>query len=162
METYYDILKVNPKASALEIKKSFLSLVSKYHPDIYQGDKVFAQQYTAMLNEAYSTLKDPTLKEAYDKANKINSRSSLFGNKKNKFRNTEMSNGTPPFAVPKNTYQSNSSSQAQSRKNLRNTKMRRDSTLKRIFTSKLFYILVLVFGLEVAVLIVLLNLGYIQ
>ena len=160
METYYDILRITPKASELEIKKSFLSLVSKYHPDIYEGDKIFAQNYTAKLNEAYSTLKDPALREAYDKSNKI--KSSRIKDKNRPFRNTQTSNGAPPFVILKNVSQSNSSTIEQSRKKLRNTQMRRDSVLKRVFTSKLFYVLVIIFGLEVAVLIVLLNLGYIQ
>ena len=38
METYYDILQVKRDATAMQIKKSFLSLVSKYHPDIYNDD----------------------------------------------------------------------------------------------------------------------------
>ena len=31
-----------------------MELVSKYHPDVYKGDKIYAERYTAVINEAYS------------------------------------------------------------------------------------------------------------
>ncbi len=50
----------------MQIKKAYIELITKYHPDIYKGDKVFAQKYTAIITEAYSVLKDPDRRQQYD------------------------------------------------------------------------------------------------
>lgn len=38
--TYYDILGVSKDASNSEIKKAYKKLVKKYHPDVFQGNRV--------------------------------------------------------------------------------------------------------------------------
>ena len=35
---FYQILEVNPTANEVELKKSFLKLAKKYHPDVYKGE----------------------------------------------------------------------------------------------------------------------------
>lgn len=74
MKNFYEILRVRTNASTEQIKKAFIELVSVYHPDIYKGDKLYAEQYTAILTEAYATLKDPEKRLEYDIKNNINSR----------------------------------------------------------------------------------------
>lgn len=66
MQDYYKILNVSNNSSDDEIKKSYLKLIKKYHPDVYTGDKVFAEKQTALITEAYTTLKNKELKMKYD------------------------------------------------------------------------------------------------
>lgn len=71
MKNYYQIIGVNTTADFTTIKNEYLRKIKKYHPDIYVGDKSFAMQKTAELNEAYNVLKDEKLREQYDLANNI-------------------------------------------------------------------------------------------
>ena len=64
--TYYEVLGVKKTATQKEIKEAYKKLVKKYHPDIYQGDKLFAEKKTKSLNLAYDILSDPVKKAAYD------------------------------------------------------------------------------------------------
>ena len=58
---YYDTLKVSPKASEEDVKKSYRRLVKKYHPDL-QGpmEEMKARLYRekmAQVNTAYRTIR---------------------------------------------------------------------------------------------------------
>lgn len=64
--TYYEILGVRKSASQEEIKEAYKKLIKKYHPDIYQGNKIFAEKKTKDLNLAYDVLSDPSSRAAYD------------------------------------------------------------------------------------------------
>ena len=66
MINYYKELGVKTNASKEEIKLAYLSMLKKYHPDIYDGDPKIAQDKTALLNECYSTLKDDEKRLKYD------------------------------------------------------------------------------------------------
>ena len=63
---YYEILGVRKTASQEEIKKAYKNLVKKYHPDVYKGDKTFAENKTVQINIAYDVLSNPTTKQSYD------------------------------------------------------------------------------------------------
>lgn len=63
---YYEILKVSKNATDQEIKNSYKKLVKKYHPDLYVGDKSFAEQKIKEINEAYDILSNPETKAEYD------------------------------------------------------------------------------------------------
>ena len=67
MENYYDILHVSPDATQEQIKQSFVNLARQFHPDVYAGDKAFAERYTAILTEAYEAINDQTKRAKYDK-----------------------------------------------------------------------------------------------
>jgi hypothetical protein len=61
---YYKILGVPTTATSSEIKRRYLELCKKIHPD-HGGD----DSLMAFLNEAYKTLSEPALREQYDGRN---------------------------------------------------------------------------------------------
>ncbi len=64
---YYEILGLSKNATQTEIKHSYKKLVKKYHPDLYSGDKNFAEQTIKQINEAYTILSNSEKKLVYDK-----------------------------------------------------------------------------------------------
>lgn len=63
---YYEILQVKKNASQEEIRNSYINLIKKYHPDIYQGDKSFAEKKSKEVNVAYEILSDSEKRAEYD------------------------------------------------------------------------------------------------
>ena len=64
MKDYYEILGVSKEASEEEIKSAYRKLANKYHPDVSKDKN--ATEKMAEVNEAYTTLKDPEKRAAYD------------------------------------------------------------------------------------------------
>lgn len=64
-KNYYDILGVDKRASAEEIKKAYRQLAKKYHPDQNPGDKE-AEEKFKQISDAYDILKDPQKRAAFD------------------------------------------------------------------------------------------------
>jgi DnaJ-class molecular chaperone len=58
---YYSILGINKNASEQDIRKAYKKLSMKHHPDRGGNEEQFKK-----INEAYSTLKDPQRRSAYD------------------------------------------------------------------------------------------------
>lgn len=87
MKNYYEIIGVDVGADFSEIKSAYLVKIKEYHPDIYVGDKSFAVEKTAELNEAYNTLKDEELRKEYDLKNNFNQNISHNENTKTKEKN---------------------------------------------------------------------------
>lgn len=68
MKNYYELLEVSEKASPEVIKKAYITLVKKYHPDLQpDGEKKSAEEKIKEINEAYEVLSDKTKKESYDR-----------------------------------------------------------------------------------------------
>ncbi len=64
---YYGVLEVDPSASAEEIQRAYHQKAKRLHPDTHtEGSKDGAA--IRRLNEAYSVLKDPTLRRHYDES----------------------------------------------------------------------------------------------
>ena len=64
---YYDILEVHQEVSSEEIKRSFRTLIKKYHPDIHGPNKLWAESKTKIIIQAYKTLSDSITREQYDR-----------------------------------------------------------------------------------------------
>lgn len=64
---YYDILEVAHTASQEVIQNAYKTLAKKYHPDVFQGDKSFAEDQMKRINEAYEVLSDPQKRMEYDR-----------------------------------------------------------------------------------------------
>ena len=68
MKNYYELLEVSEKASPEVIKKAYITLVKKYHPDLQSDDeKKSAEDKIKEINEAYEVLSDKAKKESYDR-----------------------------------------------------------------------------------------------
>jgi curved DNA-binding protein len=61
---YYQIMGLDKKAGAEEIKKAYRKLARKYHPDV--SSEADAEEKFKEVAEAYETLKDPEKRAAYD------------------------------------------------------------------------------------------------
>lgn len=73
MIDYYEILEVHPKASQEIIKKAYLTLAKKYHPDTTTFDKAYSEQKIKQINEAYRVLSNEQLRSEYDRKRTIKS-----------------------------------------------------------------------------------------
>lgn len=65
MPDYYEVLGLEPGASAEDIKKSFRSLALKHHPDKNKGSEESKQRFMKIV-EAYEILSDEQSRRKYD------------------------------------------------------------------------------------------------
>lgn len=63
MATYYDLLGVDPHASAEEIQRAYRLLALRHHPDVAPDAD---QKTMAAINGAWSVLSDPARRRTYD------------------------------------------------------------------------------------------------
>lgn len=63
---YYEVLGVDKKATAEDLKKAYRQLAVKLHPDKNPGNKEAEQKFKE-INEAYDVLKDEQKRAAYDR-----------------------------------------------------------------------------------------------
>ena len=87
MKDYYEILQVHPKASLDVIKKAYITLAKKYHPDTTELDAETAQKMMKDLNEAYSVLSDASRRAAYDQ--NLNNQRKSQGSSRNEEKKRE-------------------------------------------------------------------------
>src|SRR5260370_12733721 len=62
---YYWILEVPSGASTTQIRRAYLKLARKYHPDLNQENRM-AEGKLKELQEAYQVLSDPDRRRVYD------------------------------------------------------------------------------------------------
>jgi curved DNA-binding protein CbpA len=63
----YDVLGVSRNATPEQLKKAFIKLVKKWHPDRNPQDKEECTRRLIEINNAYEILKDPEQRADYDK-----------------------------------------------------------------------------------------------
>ena len=63
--SYYKVLGIEESADQSRIKKSFRKLSREFHPDL-NPDNPEAEEQFKKINEAYSTLSDPSKRATYD------------------------------------------------------------------------------------------------
>lgn len=66
MKDYYKRLGVKSDASYEEIRRAYLQLSKKYHPDMYGGTHTHAEAVFKEIQEAYQTLSDNDKRSFYD------------------------------------------------------------------------------------------------
>ena len=68
--TFYDVLGVDPRSDANELKRAYFQLARNFHPDRYhaEGGEMLKRMQNAFteLAQAHETLKNPDLREVYD------------------------------------------------------------------------------------------------
>ena len=64
---YYDVLWVDKKSTADEIKKAYRKKAMQYHPDRAKWDKKQAEAKFKEIGEAYDTLSDSSKRKNYDR-----------------------------------------------------------------------------------------------
>ncbi len=67
MKKFYEILEISETASQEEIKKAYLKLAAKHHPDRNATNKEVAEAKFKEINVAYEILSDPKKREQYDR-----------------------------------------------------------------------------------------------
>jgi curved DNA-binding protein len=65
-EDYYQILGIDKKASADEIKKAYRKLAIKWHPDKNPNNKAASEEKFKKISEAYAVLSDTEKRQQYD------------------------------------------------------------------------------------------------
>ena len=64
---YYELLGIDPKADADQIKQAYRDKLKEWHPDKNIDRLEEAEETTKILNQAFYTLKDPDRRRQYDR-----------------------------------------------------------------------------------------------
>ena len=63
---YYEVLGISPTSRQSDIKRAYLEIVKKHHPDRAGSDNTESKTIFAEASEAYQCLTDPTQRHLYD------------------------------------------------------------------------------------------------
>ena len=94
---YYLILGVDPKSGLNEIKKAYKNKCKIHHPDVATYSKDTTEEIQK-INEAYAVLKDPVMRNEYDKKMNISNYSSKTEKtSENRYEKKSKEKSTPIF-----------------------------------------------------------------
>lgn len=65
MKNHYQTLGLNSDASHQEVRQSYRTYASKFHPDKHKGDEFFEEKFKE-IQEAHDILSDPEQRRVYD------------------------------------------------------------------------------------------------
>lgn len=85
----YDVLGVPDGASIAVCRATFRSLVKIYHPDVFGGEKSFAEKRMKELNAAHDFLSNPENKKKFDDCSSKNSKGAQSNFDENDLRKNE-------------------------------------------------------------------------
>jgi DnaJ domain len=63
---HYRVLGLNPGADIQRIRDHYRKLIGRFHPDRLQGHDEWYQNYSVRINQAYTVLRNPSKRRAYD------------------------------------------------------------------------------------------------
>lgn len=70
-DTHYDVLRVEPAADTAQLRKAYVALARKYHPDFYAAESAEVQAHAEStmraINQAWEVLGSPRERAKYDK-----------------------------------------------------------------------------------------------
>ncbi|CCF55600.1 hypothetical protein KAFR_0A01620 [Kazachstania africana CBS 2517] len=97
---YYKILGISKEATSKDIRKAYLQLTKRYHPDkqghLSESEQKKNHEKMSEINEAYETLSDEAKKSEYDSVRSGKSNQNMFRGA-NPVRNNFMFNQRNPF-----------------------------------------------------------------
>jgi curved DNA-binding protein CbpA len=67
MVDHYKTLGVSPDAEFEVVKAAYKAMIAKYHPDVFNGDRTFAEEKAKAINAAFDILSDPAKRAQHDK-----------------------------------------------------------------------------------------------
>lgn len=97
MSDFYQVLNVSRDAEDVVIESAYRALMKRYHPDKTNGDPASAER-AKLINEAYSTLKDPESRARYDRSLGVQSTGTRAGTAQQAQRANETSRDAAPPA----------------------------------------------------------------
>jgi DnaJ domain len=63
---HYRVLGLNPGADIQRIREHYRKLIGRFHPDRLQGRDEWYENYSVRINQAYTVLRNPSKRRAYD------------------------------------------------------------------------------------------------
>jgi len=104
-ESYYTILGVDSTVNQGAIRKAYLKLSLKYHPDKNPQNPEDAKEQFIKIGEAYEVLSDPTKRSAYDRELRFGRPSNAGGGAAN-FNTNDGNASSSSSSAPTKSYES--------------------------------------------------------
>ena len=82
-QSYHKILDISPKATDEDVKRAYLKLAKRFHPDHNPKNQLLAQHRFLLVQEAYTSLKTREQRIAYNRKLKMNEEKVAANNDKN-------------------------------------------------------------------------------